>query len=113
MVEVIAFALEERPAALLVDTAVKNGCTLFSCLSPKEAARLVAAVRGQGIPVALAGSLTIQDVPRILQVAPDWLAVRAAACVGGRSGTVSAARVRRLASLIQSGNRLAPAAPRG
>ena len=50
--------------------------------------RLSLAVRGQ--------------IERLRPLAPDWFAVRGAACIGGRGGTVSTERVQQLVAVIRN-----------
>jgi uncharacterized protein (UPF0264 family) len=47
----------------------------------------------------LAGNLTAETLPAAVACGPDVIAVRSAACVGGRSGTVCGKLVRRLGKL--------------
>ena len=53
--------------------------------------------RGSG---GLAGSLGPAEIERLLPLAPDWFAVRGAACEGGRGGRVTEPRVRALVELM-------------
>jgi uncharacterized protein (UPF0264 family) len=73
-----------RPGGVfLIDTYTKDGRTLADWIDRAELARLVESL--------IAG---------ILKIGPDWIAVRGAACVGGRNGTVDEERVRRLKRLL-------------
>ena len=51
--------------------------------------------------MALAGSLGPREIGRLRELAPDWFAVRGAACAGGRAGTVNVERVRSLTALLR------------
>jgi (5-formylfuran-3-yl)methyl phosphate synthase len=86
---------------LLVDTFIKDGSTLLDYLSVGETAALVRKCRTSGLKVALAGSLGPAEIERLHGVAPDWFAVRGAACAGGREGRVEETRVRELARLVR------------
>jgi hypothetical protein len=88
---------------VLIDTFVKDGSTLLDFLSAAEVAAIVQTCRVARMKVALAGSLGPAEIERLRGAAPDWFAVRGAACAGGREGRVEEGRVRALAALIKSG----------
>jgi uncharacterized protein (UPF0264 family) len=99
---VIRVAATLRLPVLLVDTFDKTKGDLWSALEDRELAEIVAQARANGMRLALAGSLTEGTIPRALELAPDWIAVRGAACEGeDRAATVSAARVARLAKIVR------------
>jgi uncharacterized protein (UPF0264 family) len=97
---VVKAACELRFPAFLIDTAVKDGTTLLDYLNLAALAQLRARLAGSEVRVAFAGSLRLDSIRRLLPVAPDWFAVRGAACVGGRDGPVAADQVRQLRTLI-------------
>ncbi len=100
-VEVVCrFAVEHRFPVLLIDTYAKDGRTLLDHLSLADLARIAARCREGGVKLALAGSLTADAIRTLLPLAPDWFAVRGAACEGGREGRISGERVRALAGLL-------------
>lgn len=98
--EIIQEAARNRCAAVLVDTFEKTGKTLLDCWPPAAVQEFVGQVRRQGMLVVLAGSLTVEGIARVLPLAPDFVAVRGAACEGGRTGPVCESRVRGLATLL-------------
>lgn len=100
--DVLDFAIDVRPDAFLFDTAVKDGRTLLDHLSATHLGELVNQLHTWQVPVALAGSLRAEQIEQLLPLAPDWIAVRGAACRGGRKGRVSSQLVGELARLIQS-----------
>jgi (5-formylfuran-3-yl)methyl phosphate synthase len=90
-----------RWGPFLLDTWQKDGATLLDRLPLSEVAALVEHCRANGVPVALAGSLGLREMERLLPLRPDWLAVRGAACRGGRrTATVDEDEVRRLADWL-------------
>lgn len=93
--DVVAFARAHGVATLLIDTLVKDGTTLLDWLPSSELTALAAQVRDRGMALALAGALRPELLHQVAGVA-DIVAVRGAACGGGRSGRVDAERVRRL-----------------
>jgi hypothetical protein len=90
-------------AAFLIDTHEKNGATLLDHLSVIEIDALTCRCRNAGVPVALAGSLGLTEIEQLRGVNPDWIAVRGAACKGGRGGEVSFEQVRAL-KIVLSGS---------
>lgn len=99
--EVAAFAMARRWPVLLLDTFAKDGTTLLDWLPWKELAALREECRRAGVRVALAGSLGLPQIDQLRGLAPDWFAVRGAACSDGqRGGHVEAERVRRLVAHI-------------
>jgi len=87
--DVISFALEVETSAVLIDTALKDGRTLFDHWSRDRLADLLTPLRRADIPFALAGSLHLSHVADLLSLNPHWIAVRGAVCVGGRNGLIS------------------------
>ncbi|NUQ63915.1 MAG: hypothetical protein HUU20_15665 [Pirellulales bacterium] len=85
---------------LLIDTFSKSSGWLLECISFRELGELVSLARQRRLGVVLAGSLSEQTIPMVLPLEPDYVAVRGAACCGGRLGCVEAARVERLARLL-------------
>src|SRR5439155_397097 len=79
-------------------TAVKDRA-LFELLPPATVSSWVAAAHRAGLFAALAGSLRGADFATARDLGADVVGVRAAACVGGRTGRVRRARVARLRAL--------------
>jgi (5-formylfuran-3-yl)methyl phosphate synthase len=87
---------------LLLDTADKQGPGLGGLVSPDALAVFVAAAHAAGLFVALAGKLSADDLPRARDAGADIAGVRGAACEGGRTGHVTADRVRKLCAALQN-----------
>ncbi len=68
---------------LLIDTFLKDGRGLLHWLSPLQLRELDSAANQAGMKLALAGSLSRQDLPEILGIRPDVIAVRGAVCDRG------------------------------
>ncbi len=92
------FPAAQRAGALgvLLDTANKSGPSLCAHLQVHALTTLVAKCHQRGLLLALAGRLTEQDLPRLLDTGADIVGVRGAACTGGRTGRISVESVRRL-----------------
>ena len=93
---IIDAAARAGAAGVLLDTADKHGPGLRALMKPDSLSEWVAAAHGVNLLVAVAGRLTIDDLPFVREAGADIAGVRGAACVGGRTGQVSAERVRRL-----------------
>ena len=83
-------------AGVLLDTADKCGPRLSELASPAWLTAWVDRARRRSLMVALAGRLQADDLPMVRRCGADIAGVRGAACSGGRSGVVEAARVRAL-----------------
>ena len=91
--------------AVLLDTADKNAPGLRSLVDQRSLAAWVAYAHDCGLLVAVAGKLGPADLPFVRDAGADIAGVRGAACDGGRTGRVSAARVLALRALCQEGAR--------
>ena len=104
---------------LLLDTFDKDGPGLRGLVSPTVLAAWVAEAHRNRLLVALAGRLTVADLPYVRDAGGDIAGVRGAACDAGRDGRVSAERVRLLRAALRgppAGDRRGrrePAAPLG
>lgn len=86
---------------LLIDTHVKDGLGLLDHWPISRLADVVSKAQRAGMSVALAGSLTLPAVRRVLSLGPQLIAVRGAVCTGGREGKLDPAAVRTLADLLR------------
>lgn len=101
--DVIAAAGAAGCGILLVDTADKAGPPLLAdAAAGRRVAGWVAQARAAGLRVVLAGSLAETSLHEAVACGPDLVAVRSAACAGGRLGTVCGKRVARLGKLVES-----------
>ena len=88
--------------ALLVDTYEKQGGNLFQHLNYNALEQAVRLARRCFMQVVLAGSLSMETVPLAMTLKPDLIAVRGAACRGGRTSRVDASLVRCVRETISS-----------
>ena len=79
---------------VLLDTADKRGPGLRELMAPSALAAWVAEAHEAGLFAAVAGKLTAADLVYVRDAGADIAGVRGAACDGGRSGRVTADRVR-------------------
>jgi hypothetical protein len=101
------FALPEVAAPFaegcLIDTAIKDGRTLFQCLPEDAVSRFIRQCHDRGLFCGLAGSLQQADLLRALALGADIVGVRTAACEGGqRSGSISTTLVVHLKASLTS-----------
>ena len=89
---VVAVAADAGAAGVLLDTANKDA-PLFTIESPATLAAWIAGAHAVGLFAALAGGLSGPEFARARALGADVVGVRGAACVGGRMGRVSRARV--------------------
>ncbi len=89
-------------AGVLLDTANKSGAGLCRTLSADALASWVERSQRAGLFAALAGRLTAADVPFVHAAGADIAGVRGAACEGGRTGLVTAERVRQCRIAVAS-----------
>lgn len=100
--EIIAQAVQFECAALLVDTFVKDGRSLFDHQTPATVAHWVELAQTQGMLAVLGGSLTLDNIPLAVSLGADFVAVRGAACRGGRSGPLDESRVASLVAIVRT-----------
>jgi uncharacterized protein (UPF0264 family) len=85
---------------VMLDTAVKDGTSTFAAMGEAGVLAFVDEARSLGLMTALAGALGPSELARASRLGVDLVGVRGAACVGGRGGTVDAARVRAVRSAL-------------
>lgn len=87
--------------AVLLDTAEKNGRSLFDWCDPEWLAQLTSRARWLGLQVAMAGSVNAGHLSLLQYAGADIVGVRGAVCTGGRTGRLSEALVAAMVSLIR------------
>jgi uncharacterized protein (UPF0264 family) len=100
--DVVDVAAQAGARGVLLDTACKMGGGVLALMTSEAIARWVRAVHEASLIAALAGKLTVRDVPVIRALGADVIGVRGAACDGGREGRVSVRRVRALAAAVRA-----------
>ena len=93
--ELILSAAQFACRGVLIDTFQKDGRSLLEVLPSCELAEITEAVHQAGLPLAVAGNLRKEDLPRIRPLAPQIVAIRSAACrEGDREGMICPLAVR-------------------
>ncbi len=95
-VAVASVAARRGASGVLIDTWTKDGPDLLHWLPRPDLDAWVAGARAAGLVTAIAGSLGAEAGARLRGCGAEVLGVRGAACEGGRSGEVTAARVKAL-----------------
>ena len=108
---VLASARAMGCGAVLFDTFEKSSGSLVDHFGLPRLSRLIAESRKVGLLAVVAGGLGVDEIRQVLPLAPDYVAVRGAACRGDRSGRLDAKRVSRLVELVRQGARGALRAP--
>jgi len=105
-VEHIAQCVIDGPfAGLLIDTHTKDSLGLRHWMSLATLQELITTLRQAGRLIALAGSLREADLPPLLAMKPDIIALRGAACVGAdRRRPLDPQRLEQLQSLFCTGH---------
>ncbi|MBI1904230.1 MAG: hypothetical protein HYS13_24305 [Planctomycetia bacterium] len=86
--------------AALLDTFNKSRGALVDLWGLGDVADFIRRARDLGMLAVVGGSLTAETLPAILELSPDVVAVRGAACEGGRDGAICAERIRRLREIV-------------
>jgi uncharacterized protein (UPF0264 family) len=108
---VLDLASQVHAQGVLVDTADKNGPGLRALVDSGTLAAWIVRAHDAALFVAVAGRLTAEDLPWVRDAGADIAGVRGAACEGGRTGRVSAARVVLLRTLSGEGSTTSGAQP--
>ncbi len=80
---IVGVARDSGAALVMLDTAVKDGASLFDALSEAEIGGFLAAARGAGLATALAGSLRAGHLGALGRLGVDVVGIRGAVCRDG------------------------------
>jgi uncharacterized protein (UPF0264 family) len=88
---------------VMIDTARKNGNTLFSHLGESDLQEFIDDAHSHNLIAALAGSLSFDDVLKLKEMGADIAGVRGAVCSNGdrMSGSITREKVKELVSLLK------------
>lgn len=95
-------AYEAHADVAMLDTAIKDGKTLFTFLSKHHLKQFVKASHDYGIKVALAGSLHKEDLLKVHEIGADIAGMRSAACtLNDRvNGQITREKVQELVEIV-------------
>jgi uncharacterized protein (UPF0264 family) len=96
-------AREAEADVAMIDTAIKDGKSLFAFLTTDQLRNFVNAAHMHGLKVALAGSLREEDLPAVHALGADVVGFRGAACTNGDrvNGRITRDKVRALAAAVR------------
>jgi uncharacterized protein (UPF0264 family) len=87
----------------MLDTAIKDGKSLFAFLEKEQLKTFISKARDFGLKTALAGSLSKEDLATIKELGPDVVGLRGAACANGDrvNGQITREKVQEIASILK------------
>jgi (5-formylfuran-3-yl)methyl phosphate synthase len=88
--------------AILLDTYGKGSGSLINHVTSDELGRFIAEAHERGLKCVVAGSLTLDNLPAVAGLGPDYVAVRGAVCRTDRTGRLDAGRLRRAVAQVRS-----------
>jgi uncharacterized protein (UPF0264 family) len=94
---------EAKADIVMIDTAVKDGNTLFSYLDASTLRKFVDSAHAYELQAALAGSLSVNHIPFLKEIHTDVIGFRTAICDNGNrvSGVLSAEKVQEILRLVK------------
>lgn len=81
--DLVRAARKAGAGLVMLDTALKDGRSLFDNMTHRELERFLAAARKAGLGTALAGSVRAEHLPALAALGPDIVGLRGAVCLGG------------------------------
>jgi len=100
--EIPKIAADSGSDLAMVDTAVKDGKTLFDFMNEETLSQFTEQTHEYGLKSALAGSVTEEQLPILAELGCDVVGIRGAACIGGdrNSGSIHHEAVARLKQIV-------------
>ena len=87
---------------VMVDTAIKDGKTLFDALTPSELEDFVGMAKEANLLVALAGSIQADHLEELLRIQPHIIGLRGAVCEGpSRHSKISVEKTQAFLRLVR------------
>ena len=101
-------AREAQADIAMLDTAIKDGKSLFTFLTKPQLQRFVDAAHSYGLKAALAGSLQKEDLPEVYALGADVAGLRGAACtLSDRvNGQITREKVHELVEIVKHAEKL-------
>jgi uncharacterized protein (UPF0264 family) len=110
--EVLVHGAHFGCGAALLDTYDKSAGGVFDHRSLAELAQWIAEAHRLDMLAVIAGSLSVQTAAQAAALGPDYIAVRGAACRGGRSGLLEPQRIVAIRRRLQGASCWAPSGER-
>jgi uncharacterized protein (UPF0264 family) len=104
---VVRVGCEAGADIVMLDTAIKDGKTLFDALTMEEIEDFIGAAHAGGLRVAVAGSVRLEHLVALRRLGPDVVGVRGGVCsTGDRTTRIEAARVRAFVEAARGPSRM-------
>ena len=99
--DLVRAAKDAECDVVMVDTAIKDGKTLFDNMMVNELREFISAANAAELKVGLAGSIRFEHIELLRDLHPDIIGVRGAVCEGGqRTKSISPENVKRFVDLV-------------
>ena len=106
--DLVRAARDTQCDVVMVDTAIKDGTTLFDQMSVEELRRFIEEAKTADLVVALAGSLRFEHSDTLFELDPSLIGVRGAVCEGkDRKTAISGEKTRRFVEHFHNPTRAA------
>jgi uncharacterized protein (UPF0264 family) len=101
--EIPRIAADSGANLAMLDTAVKDGKTLFDYMNEETMAKFTDETHSYGLKTALAGSIKEEQLPVLADLGCDVVGIRGAACTGGdrNTGSIHHNAVNRLKKMLE------------
>lgn len=104
--EVVRAAKDAKCNVVMVDTAIKDGKSLFDAMSHTELSEFIDSAHNSGLTVALAGSINIEHIETLYNLNTDIIGIRGAVCsANNRSNDISLAKVKDFLTQLEHVNK--------
>lgn len=102
--EIPKIAADSGSDLAMVDTAVKDGKTLFDFMDEETISEFTSTTHDYGLKSALAGSIKEEQLQKLSRLGCDVVGVRGAACTGGdrNTGSIHRSAVARLKQMMEN-----------
>tara|TARA_X000000950_G_scaffold185028_1_gene224117 strand:+ start:298 stop:1044 length:747 start_codon:yes stop_codon:yes gene_type:complete len=102
------FFLESGFSCVLIDTCKKDSSNLLSLCSEDYLKNFISSLKNEKLMIGLSGRLKIEHIPLLLNLEPDIIGIRSAACVGfNRSEKISKELIKKIKNYFISDIRIA------
>ncbi len=93
-------AADSGADVVMVDTAIKDGSSIFDHMSLEDLEKFVSMAKDNGLQCALAGNIGWGHLETIKRLSPDIIGVRTIVCEKGRDSSIKRELVKKLRMLV-------------